>query len=82
MDDRNVEPGALFQKLQIALHVALFRRESNQEKSRRHLDGEPGLLALQHLDDGGLIPVLVIVTEPGAVTIPALSQSAGGSTCR
>src|ERR1051326_9126592 len=56
VDDRNVEPGALFEELQVALHVAVRRRESDQEESRRDFDGEPGqrrsagLLRLLHED--------------------------------
>src|SRR5947209_11825721 len=56
VDDRNVEPGALFQKLNIALHVAFDRRQADQEKTRRHFHGEAGerraagLLGLLHQD--------------------------------
>src|SRR6185503_19260738 len=39
VDDRNVEPATLFQKLHVALHVGLDRREPDQEEIGGHLGG-------------------------------------------
>src|SRR6476469_5595381 len=56
VDDRNVEPAALLEKLQIALHIAFDRRQPDEEEARRHLHGESGerraarLLGLLHQD--------------------------------
>src|SRR5205085_11431727 len=58
VDDRNVEPAALLQELQVALHVAFDRRQPDEEEARRHLDGDPRerrttrLLRLLHQDPG------------------------------
>src|SRR5947209_928586 len=40
VDDRNVEPAALLQELQIALHVAFDRGQSDEKEARGYLDGE------------------------------------------
>src|SRR5882757_6711567 len=63
VDDRDIEPRALFQELKIALHVDLDRRQSDEEKSRRHLDGKtrerrtPYVLARLHQDAGYVLDV-------------------------
>src|ERR1051325_8951983 len=39
VDDRNVEPVALLQELDVALHIGLDRREPDEEEVGRHLGG-------------------------------------------
>src|SRR5207237_9502279 len=54
VDDRDVEPGALLEQLNVALHVALERGQPDQEISWRDRDREAGerhtagLLGLLH----------------------------------
>ena len=42
IDQRHVEPGALFQELQVALTVGIDIRQTDQEEAVGDLDGEPG----------------------------------------
>src|SRR3954468_7341752 len=61
VDDRYVEPAALLQELEIALHVAFDCRQSDEEEARRHLHGKAGkrraarLLGLLHEDAGHVL---------------------------
>src|ERR1700686_5332988 len=54
IDDWNVEPRPLLEKLDIALHVGIDRGKTDQEEAVRHLDRKPGegcaarLLGLLH----------------------------------